>query len=255
MTVPQSPRYDSTRKAWETIWQSASVDVELEAVRYDRSLETLRRYAAYLPKDAPILEAGSGLGAVVITLRTLGYNVFGLDYAENALHASRVYDSELPLLAGDVHALPFADGSLGAYLSFGVLEHFEHGMGPALVEAWRVLRPHGILVLTIPYPNIVHRAVAWRRRLQNASPLTDESFYESTYTRKALVESVQAAGFSLLCAEPTSHSFTLWGLGGPFRAPGYYRTSALAETLGGALRWLLPWLFNFTTLIIARKPA
>jgi SAM-dependent methyltransferase len=255
MTLPQSPRYDSTRKAWETIWQSASVEVELEAVRYDRSLETLRRYAPYLPKDAPILEAGSGLGAVVITLRNLGYNVFGLDYAENALHASRAYDPALPLLAGDVHALPFADGSLGAYLSFGVLEHFEHGMGPALAEAHRVLRPHGILVLTIPYPNIVHRAVAWRRRLRNATPLADEGFYESTYTRKALVAAVQAAGFSLLCAEPTSHSFTLWGLGSPFRAPGYYRTSALAETLGGALRWLLPWPFNFTTLIIARKPA
>lgn len=255
MTLPQSPRYDSTRKAWETIWQSASVEVELETIRYDRSLETLRRYAAYLPKDAPILEAGSGLGAVVITLRNLGYKVFGLDYAENALHAARAYDPTLPLLAGDVHTLPFANDSLGAYLSFGVLEHFEHGMGPALTEARRVLRPHGILVLTIPYPNIVNRAVAWRRRLRNASPLTDEDFYESTYTRKALVEAVQAAGFSVLCVEPTSHAFTLWGLGGPFRAPGYYRTSALAETLGVALRWLLPWPFNFTTLIIARKPA
>ncbi|MCB9456770.1 MAG: hypothetical protein H6671_12365 [Anaerolineaceae bacterium] len=36
MTEPHSnsPRYDSTRKAWETIWDSASMDVELQAVRY-----------------------------------------------------------------------------------------------------------------------------------------------------------------------------------------------------------------------------
>ena len=41
--------------------------------------------------------------------------------------------------------------------------------------------------------------------------------------------------------------------GGPFRAPGYYRTSLLAETLGTVVRWALPWTFNFTTLLIARK--
>jgi hypothetical protein len=45
----------------------------------------------------------------------------------------------------------------------------------------------------------------------------------------------------------------LWGLGGLFRAAGYYRTSRWAEAAGGVLRWLLPWAFNFSTLIIARK--
>jgi hypothetical protein len=39
-----------------------------------------------------------------------------------------------------------------------------------------------------------------------------------------------------------------------FRRSGYYETSALAEILGGLLRWVLPWAFNFTTLVIARKP-
>ncbi|NWG18438.1 MAG: hypothetical protein HXY41_17580, partial [Chloroflexi bacterium] len=52
---------------------------------------------------------------------------------------------------------------------------------------------------------------------------------------------------------PTSHAFTLWGLGGPFRGRGYYQTSALADALGGVLRVVLPWAFNFSTLLIARK--
>jgi hypothetical protein len=39
-----------------------------------------------------------------------------------------------------------------------------------------------------------------------------------------------------------------------FRAPGYYQTSALAEGLGKALSVVLPWAFNFSTLVIARKP-
>lgn len=249
----QNSRYDSTRQTWENIWDGASVEVELEAVQYPRSLETLRRYLAFLNKDDLILEAGSGLSAVVITLRQLGYRVIGLDYAENALHISRQYDSTLPLFAGDVHALPCADNSLGAYLSFGVLEHFEQGMQPALVEAYRVLKPGGMLVLTIPYPNVINRFVAWRRRRAGVSVLNDEEFFESTYTRQRLIDEVTMAGFMPVAVEPTSHSYTLWTLGGPFRASGYYRTSSLADALGGLLRWVAPWPFNFSTLVIARK--
>jgi SAM-dependent methyltransferase len=254
MNTQQSPRYDTTREAWQSIWDSASVEVELQTMQYTRARDAVNAYTPYLPKDTLILEAGSGLSAAVITLRRMGYNVTGLDYAVNALRISRQYEATLPLAAGDVHALPYANNSLGAYLSFGVLEHFEHGMTPALREAYRVLRPGGVLVLTIPYPNVVHRFVAWRRRQQQKSLLTDEGFYESTYTRAALTEAVTGAGFELLKVLPTSHAYTLWGLGAPFRGSGYYQTSALADSLGKILAVILPWAFNFTTMVIARKP-
>jgi SAM-dependent methyltransferase len=245
--------YDSTRQAWERIWQSADMEAELEAVRSARSLATIRAYEPYLPKDELILEAGSGLSAVVVTLQRRGYNVLGLDYAVNALQASQGYDDSLTLAAGDVHKLPFADWSVGAYLSFGVLEHFEQGMCAALAEANRVLRQDGVLVLTIPYPNVVYHMVQVKRRLAGEGPLTDADFYESAYTRNALVREVTDAGFRVLLAEPTSHSFTLWGLGGPFQGAGYYETSPLAEAMGGVVRNLAPWAFNFMTLIVARK--
>lgn len=258
MTQPQDnagSRYDSTRKAWEEIWDSASVEIELETVRYTRSMETIEKYLPYLPKDGIVLEAGSGLSAIVLTLQSMGFRVMGMDYAENALHTSRAYDPTLNLFAGDVHKLPVADNSVGAYLSFGVLEHFEHGMGPALAEAYRALRPGGTLVLTIPYPNIVNRLIALRRRLSGQSVLTDDTFYESTYDRPRLVAEVMRAGFEIRQVVPTSHAYTFWGLGGPFQVPGYYRTSTLAEALGRLTHKLLPWPFNFTTLVIARKPA
>jgi SAM-dependent methyltransferase len=246
-------RYDSTRQAWEDIWDGASIEAELELVRSARSMHTLYAYLPYLPKDHWILEAGSGLSAIVMTLRNMGYRVAGMDYAQNALHTSRKYDPTLTLLAGDVHRLPYADNSLGAYLSFGVLEHFEHGMGAALAEAHRVLMPGGTLVLTIPYPNVVQRLVAWRRQMGGASRLADDDFYESTYTRRALEQAVTEAGFTLCSVVPTSHAYTLWGLGGIFRRHGYYQTSVLADNLGDVLRVVLPWAFNFMTLVIARK--
>ena len=254
MTQPEiTPRYKSTRRTWENIWDNASIEVELQAVQYPRSLATIQAYLPYLDKDSLILEAGSGLSAVVITLRAMGYNVLGVDYAENALHVSRHYDATLPLLAGDIHQLPCANDSVGAYLSFGVLEHFEQGMGPALAEAHRILQPGGTLVLTIPYPNVIQRLIAWRRQQQGTSHLNNDEFYESTYTRTVLVQAVTAAGFTVCLAQPTSHAFTLWGLGGPFRSPGYYETSRLADNLGQVLRLTLPWAFNFMTLVVARK--
>ena len=93
----------------------------------------------------------------------------------------------------------------------------------------------------------------WRRQLSGSGSLTDDAFYESAYTRRQLIELVSDAGFSVEVAAATSHSFTLWGLGRLFREPGYYQTNDLAETLGELLKLFLPWAFNYSTLIIARK--
>jgi SAM-dependent methyltransferase len=244
--------YISTRAAWENIWNSADVAAEVASMRYPRSRQIIAAYAPYLPQDGLILEAGSGLSAALVVLREMGFHVIGLDYALNALRASHAYDSSLELLGGDVHALPFADATLGAYLSFGVLEHFPHGMRPALAEAWRVLKPGGTLVMTIPYPNVIWRLAQWRRARQGRARI-DEDFYESTYTRQQLVEACTAAGFNVVQTLPTSHAFTLWGAHRVFRAPGYYVSSPLAEAAGAVLRRIAPWSFNFMTLVIARR--
>ena len=246
-------RYDSTRRAWEDIWDEATIEVELEAAAYARARDTIDAYLPFLDKQDNHLEAGSGLSAIVMTLRQRGYAVHGLDYAVNALTESLRYDDSLSLTAGDVHHLPYRDNSFGSYLSFGVLEHFEQGMLPALREAYRVVKPGGVLVLTIPYPNLIHNLVQWRRRLSGQGSLTDDAFYECVYSRRQLRDVVTEAGFRPVMSRPTSHSFTLWQLGGPFRAPGYYRTSPLAESLGALLKRLLPWPFNYSTLIVARK--
>jgi hypothetical protein len=101
---------------------------------------------------------------------------------------------------------------------------------------------------------VVYRLVEWRRKRQGKSLLTDDSFYESTYTRQQLVENVTGVGFEVLTAQPTSHAYTLWGLGGLFRGPGYYQTSPLADALGSVFSVVLPWAFNFSTMVIGRKP-
>lgn len=245
--------YQTTRQAWETIWDNANVAQEVETMSYARSQRTMRQYTAFLNKEDLILEAGSGLSAALVVLRAQGYRVIGVDYALNALRASRQYDPTLALGAADVHALPFAEGTFGAYLSFGVLEHFPHGMLPALQEARRVLKRGGVLVLTIPYPSWVWRLAQWRRQRKGKVRI-DEDFYESTYTREELVTACQSAGFEVLKTYPTSHEFTFWGTHRVFQAQGYYRTSWVANALGAIVRTIAPWQFNYMTLVIARKP-
>lgn len=245
-------RYESTRNAWEDIWASANVETELQTAHYPRAKRLMAEYLPYLPKDKPILEAGSGLGAMVITLRQLAYPVIGIDYALNALRTTAAYDPLTPLSAADVHALPFADNSLGAILSFGVLEHFEQGMQAALQESYRVLARGSVLVLTIPYPNLIWRLAQWRRERQGRS-LIDEDFYESTYGRDALLAQVTQAGFAVVKAVPTGEDYTLWSLHPMFRAQGYYQTNALAEFGGAVLRRIAGWSFSHMTLVVARK--
>lgn len=256
MTIPQDDLYGRTRQSWEDIWQQeSSMEDEIAVLNEPRTRDQFDVFPRYLAKDGLILEAGSGLGATMLLLREQGFRMIGCDYAEQALRQCHAYDATLPLAGADVHALPYRAGSLAGYLSFGVFEHFPHGMLPALRECHRVLRPGGILVLTIPYPNVVNRLVRWRRQIGGQSLLTKDGFYESTYTRRALEDALRTTGFEVVLAQPTSHAFTLWGLGGVFRAPGYYRTTALADKLGGLLRRVLPWAFNYSTLIIGRKPA
>lgn len=246
-------RHSSTRDAWKRIWQEeADLPRELETLSYKRSRQQRALYLPLLPKEEMILEAGCGLGREVICLDSEGYRVVGIDFAENALHRLNSYHRGYRLAAADVHKLPFQDGVFGAYLSFGVLEHFEFGPEPGLREANRVLRQDGVLVLLMPYPNLIWRLIRFRKRLFGKG-LQKQDLYESTYTVRQLEQSLRHAGFEILEKHPVGHSFTLWGLGGPFQAKGYYRTSSLSEFFGAVCRRLLPWAMCFESLLVAQK--
>jgi SAM-dependent methyltransferase len=244
--------YEATRRAWERVWrEEADLARELATLEYPRARRARSLYLPHLPADDRVLEAGCGLGIEVIELARLGYRVVGVDYVEGALHRVHRHDAGHRLVAGDVHALPLRGGSFGAYLSFGVLEHFEFGPEPGLREANRVLRAGGVLVLTVPYPSLVWRLGRLKARLVGASQA--DRGYETAYTVRRLEHALQRTGFDVLERHPISHDFTLWGCGRAFRGSGYYETSPLAERLGGLLARVLPWPTCFASLVIARK--
>lgn len=249
--------YHSTRNAWRDIWvQNSDFERELETLEYKPSRELLDAYLPFLSTDGIILEAGCGLGHVVYYLRQRKFNVVGIDYVSEALHRELVTRLALPLMVADVHHLPYPDNSLCGYLSFGVVEHFEDGPTGALNEAFRVLRPGGVLVLTVPHPNFVEflrNFANWviPGRLERVGKRAE--YYETQYGHRTIADLISKAGFQVQRSMPLSHSFTWYGLSPIFRAPGYYKTSELAELFGSISARLFPWLSCSTSLTIAHK--
>jgi len=102
----------------------------------------------FVPAGAAVLEAGCGTGVSCALLAEAGYRMTGMDLSERFLDRSRESD-RVKLLAADVAALPFPDGSFDAVLSHQMIEHVVP-VGKALAEMGRVVKPGGVVLLMSP---------------------------------------------------------------------------------------------------------
>lgn len=101
-------------------------------------------------REGPWLDLSCGPGVFTRALGAAspGALVIGLDIShamlEVAAERTRAY-SNVVLVHGDAHALPFADGSFGGVNNAGAL-HVYDDPEQVFREVWRVLRPGGIYV-------------------------------------------------------------------------------------------------------------
>ena len=138
------------------MWSARRIEEEIAACPRRR---IARYFMEYLPKNEPILEAGCGLGAWVIYLGDLGYDIAGIDNDAQVIGRLKEWRPSLNVSAGDIRRLPCETGSLGAVISLGVMEHFEEGCDEAMRETWRVLRPGGLFFFTVPLNNLFRKLV------------------------------------------------------------------------------------------------
>lgn len=96
-----------------------------------------------------MLDLGCGLGHLAAAAEEAGATAVGLDRDPAILAAGRREVGPFRAVCGDALSLPFRSGSYDWALSNQVIEHVET---PAafLLEARRVLRPGGRLLLTTP---------------------------------------------------------------------------------------------------------
>ena len=119
---------------------------------YLAKLELVRRYLSNLPAGTRVLDAGCGEGVLVEEFRQAP----GLK-AQGSIEIQGVdanYSSEF-VRRGSLLDLPFADAAFDRALCLDVLEHLSLAEQPrALAELFRVLRPGGELLVTVP--NLAH---------------------------------------------------------------------------------------------------
>lgn len=151
----------AAQRYWDKLWASVAGDRCRDAIHSPNAM-VMRVTRRYLQPGSKVLEGGCGLGQNVWGLERAGYEVCGVDNAEETLEMVRAIEPGLRLFHGDVRSLHFQDASFDGYWSLGVIEHFWTGYESILAEMARVLRPGGYLFLTFPAMNPARRAKAKR---------------------------------------------------------------------------------------------
>jgi len=152
------------RTIWDTMWAKRTIEQELDACDIESPPREL--FLSYLPKEGKIVDAGCGLGKWVIYLKQRGYDIVGIDDNEYTITNLKDFDQSLQVELGDILDLHYPDSSFDAYISMGVVEHFEEGPTSALKEAHRVLKPNGFIFVSVPTVNAIRKLV--RRPLRHA---------------------------------------------------------------------------------------
>ena len=86
--------------------------------------------------------------------RAIPAGLVGMDISHSIVAAARRHSTRSPVLRADVRCLPFADASLGGVISTSTLDHFHDpkDLQLSLHEIGRVVRPGGVLILTLDNP-------------------------------------------------------------------------------------------------------
>ena len=109
-----------------------------------------KRFGATLSESARILDAGCGTGYGTAELSGSA-SVIGTDIASEAVeHARSRYGNErVRFVQSNCETLPFSDDAFDLLLAFEVIEHLD-GWQDLLLEAMRVLKPGGVLLISTP---------------------------------------------------------------------------------------------------------
>ena len=176
-----------------------------------------------------VLDCGCGMGFFLLVMGTLrDVRSTGLDSDPDRLRWAEREHVRAELVAGDAQALPFADASFDKVLATEVLEHVDDDRR-ALAELHRVLRPGGLLAISVPHArwpfwwDPINRIwIALGGRPIRSGPIAGIwSNHVRLYEPAELEERVRAAGFEIEALEEATHysfpfsHFLVYGIGKP----------------------------------------
>ncbi|HEX6288537.1 MAG TPA: glycosyltransferase [Herpetosiphonaceae bacterium] len=176
-----------------------------------------------------VFDCGCGMGFYLMALGELrSLRLVGLDGDVERLHWAQREEVPAALLNGNILRLPFPDATFDKVLMSEVLEHIDDDRG-ALQELYRVLKPGGILALSVPHARypfwwdpINHIWIALGGQPIRSGPIAGIwSNHERLYEPEVLVQRFRDAGFEIEIAEEATHysfpliHFLVYGIGKP----------------------------------------
>lgn len=127
-----------------------------------------------LPKGSKILEIGAGSGVDAKELKE-EYNLTLTDVSPKTLErlANKLGKPNIDYIAADGQNLPFKDSYFDGLYMVATWHHFEDPK-KALEEAWRVLKPGGLLVIGVEPNSFYHKPIKWLRPILSKISKTAE---------------------------------------------------------------------------------
>ena len=200
---------------------------------FRRRARVLLEYLA-LEDGMDVLDCGCGMGFYLMVMGQLrNVQLTGVDTDIQRLEFAERFGIHATLVDGDATALPFADSSFDRVLMSEVLEHVPDDAA-ALREVQRVLRPGGILAISVPharYPFLWDPINATWTKLGGqpirSGPIAGIwSNHERLYLPEELTSRVRAAGLYVEERVEATHycvpfiHFLVYGIGKPLIEKG-----------------------------------
>jgi demethylmenaquinone methyltransferase/2-methoxy-6-polyprenyl-1,4-benzoquinol methylase len=158
----------------------------------DRGWRRATREALRLEPGQRVLDVGAGTGVSTEELARSGAFAVGADLSTGMLRAGRRTRPDVPLLAGDALALPFADATFDAVTISFALRNVVDTEG-ALRELARVTRPGGRLVVCeFSHPVVPVFRTVYLSYLMRSLPAVARSVSSNPDAYVYLAESIRA---------------------------------------------------------------
>lgn len=187
--------------------------------------------------DSLILDLPCGRGFYLNMLRyATRARLVGADLDPAVLEKARANVGHLPditLMQASIYEIPFADNTFDAVILSEVLEHIDDDVA-GLKEAYRVVKPGGVVAITVPHANYpfwwdpINKTLEtlFNTHIQRGVFAGIWANHVRLYTREALRDAALAAGFTVAEERSfTHHSFPfihnlVYGIGMPILERG-----------------------------------
>jgi SAM-dependent methyltransferase len=194
---------DFIERYWTEIWdKEGGPQSEFKKIPSKPEYKLMKPYLDKLADNAILLDGGCGLGDWTAYFGSSDFNITGVDISKKTVELLNQRFPDINFITGDIRNLDLPDNSVDAYFSWGVFEHFEEGLQPCIKEALRILKPGGVLFITVPADNIRQALRGALAKYSSESVNETHRFYQWRLTRSELAQQLGIGGFKLDVVKP-----------------------------------------------------